>query len=37
MTASVFLLVEFPELLLGTSLWLLICFAVALSRPRPRS
>lgn len=37
MTAPVLLLVEIPELFLGTSLWLLICFAVALSRPRPRS
>jgi hypothetical protein len=37
MTTPLLLLVEIPCLLLGTSLWLLICFAVALSRPPSRS
>lgn len=37
MTALGFLSVEISYLLLGSSLWLLIWFAVVLSRPRPRS
>lgn len=37
MTALGFLSVEIPCLLLGSSLWLLIWFAVVLNRPRPRS
>ena len=37
MTPPFSLPVEIPFLLLGTSVWLLICFAVALSRPRSRS